>query len=285
MTCTPPDVPNRSSTSRALLRPAPTALALAAVLVSVPPLAGAPDSPFTLANEARERGVRFVQKNFATEMKYPFETLGGAAAAFDYDNDGFVDLLFLNGAPSPEHVRTDPATFNRLYRNTGKGQFEDVTEASGLSGAGIKGYPQGVATGDYDNDGRVDVLVTNFGDNVLYRNEGGGKFVDVTARAGVAMPRHPLKASAAWLDYDNDGWLDLFVTHYFDWTFARQRRRLVRQAREGLPHLLRSRRVQAVAQRPAAQQRRRHLHRRIGEDRPEQVRGQGDGRRHRGLRR
>ena len=164
--------------------------------------------------------MRFVQKNFATDMKYPFETLGGAVAALDYDNDGRVDLLFLNGAPSPEHVRTDPATFNRLFRNTGGGRFVDVTLESGLSGAGIKGYPQGVAVGDYDNDGHVDVLVTNYGDNVLYHNEGNGRFTDVTARAGVAMPRYPLKASAAFLDFDNDGWLDLFVTHYFQWTLA-----------------------------------------------------------------
>ena len=95
-----------------------------------------------------------------------------------------------------------------------------MTLESGLSGAGIKGYPQGVAVGDYDNDGYVDVLVTNYGDNVLYHNDGNGHFTDVTAKAGVAMPRHPLKASAALLDYDNDGWLDLFVTHYFQWTFA-----------------------------------------------------------------
>jgi hypothetical protein len=196
------------------------ALALGAALLAVAHLLATPDSSFTLVNEARARGVRFVNNNFATEMKYPFETLGGAAAALDYDNDGWVDLLFLNGAPSPEHLRTDPATFNRLFRNTGKGRFEDVTLASGLSGEGIKGYPQGVATGDYDNDGDADVLVTNYGDNVLYRNEGGGRFSNVTARAGVAMPRHPFKASAAFLDYDNDGWLDIFVTHYFEWTFA-----------------------------------------------------------------
>jgi hypothetical protein len=195
--------------SLALLSPAPT--------VGAPP---APPPPFLLVNEAEARGVHFAQKNFATEFKYPFETLGGAVAALDYDRDGFVDLLFLNGAPSPEHVRTDPASFNRLFRNTGNGHFVDVTLESGLSGAGIKGYPQGVAVGDYDNDGYPDVLVTNYGDNVLYHNDGHGHFTDVTARAGVAMPRHPLKASAAWLDYDNDGWLDLFVTHYFQWTLA-----------------------------------------------------------------
>ena len=196
------------------------ALGLAALLSAPPASNGASDQPFSLVNEAEARGVHFVEKNFATDMKYPFETLGGAVAALDYDNDGWVDLLFLNGAPSPEHLRTDPSSFNRLFRNTGRGRFVDVTLESGLSGAGIKGYPQGVAVGDYDNDGFVDVLVTNYGDNVLYHNDGNGHFTDVTARAGVAMPRHPLKASAAWLDYDNDGSLDLFVTHYFQWTFA-----------------------------------------------------------------
>jgi len=193
----------------------------AALLAAAAPRASDPQQrPFTLVDEAAARGVRFTQLNFATEKKYPFETLGGAVAALDYDRDGWVDLLFLNGAPSPGHVRSDPASFNRLFRNTGHGRFVDVTAASGLSGEGVKGYPQGIAVGDYDNDGYEDVLVTNFGDNVLYHNERNGHFADVTARAGVAMPRHPFKASAAFLDYDNDGWLDIFVTHYFDWTFA-----------------------------------------------------------------
>ena len=198
----------------------PIGLCLSALLSCSAVTLGAPAPPLVLANEAEGRGVRFLQNNFATEMKYPFETLGGAVAALDYDDDGWVDLLFLNGAPSPEHVRDHPATFNRLFRNTGNGRFVDATLESGLSGAGVKGYPQGVAVGDYDNDGHVDVLVTSYGDNVLYHNEGDGRFADVTGTAGVAMPRHPLKASAAWLDYDNDGHLDLFVTHYFQWSFA-----------------------------------------------------------------
>jgi enediyne biosynthesis protein E4 len=207
-------------------RPAllPSSKPFAAVLLGLCPLAGAaavPQARFTLVNEAKARGVHFVQDNHATPQKYPFETLGGAVAALDYNNDGWVDLLFLNGAPSPSHVRTDPATFNRLFKNTGHGSFVDVTAESGLSGEGLKGYPQGVAIADYDNDGFEDVLVTTYGDNVLYHNDGSGHFTDVTAKAGVAMPAHPLKASAAWLDFDNDGYLDLFVTHYFDWTLER----------------------------------------------------------------
>ncbi|MBP1596754.1 MAG: hypothetical protein H6Q05_2131 [Acidobacteria bacterium] len=174
---------------------------------------------FTLENVAAAAKLDFRQINFATEMKYPFETMGGAVAALDYDNNGFVDLFFLNGSPSPEHLRTDPACFNRLYKNNGNGTFSDVTEPAGLTGRGIKGYPQGIATGDYDNDGFVDIFVTNYGDNVLYHNNGDGTFTDATARAGVGMSRHPFKASAAWLDADNDGFLDLFVTHYFQWTF------------------------------------------------------------------
>ncbi len=179
-----------------------------------------PAEPFLVENIAARAGLTFKENNFATETKYPFETMGGAVAAFDYDNDGYLDLLFLNGAPSPSHLRTTPDSYNRLYRNNGPGlSFTDVTESSGLSGKGIPGYPQGVAVGDYDNDGFEDVYVTNFGDNILYHNNGNGTFTDVTAKAGVAMSGHPFKASACWIDVDNDGLLDLFVTHYFDWTF------------------------------------------------------------------
>ncbi len=181
-------------------------------------------APDTVENIAGRAGLNFRQNNFATPSKYPFETMGGAVAALDYDNDGYLDLLFLNGAPSRAHMRTEPASFNRLYKNNGPGalSFTDVTATSGLSGEGVPGYPQGIAVGDYDNDGFVDVYVTNFGDNVLYRNNGDGTFSNVTGKSGTAMPGPPFKASACWIDADNDGWLDLFVTRYFDWTFKGQ---------------------------------------------------------------
>jgi hypothetical protein len=201
-----------------LLRAA-AALCFSALLAAPGSETNKASDPFLFENMGERAGLNFRQVNFATDYKYPFETLGGAVAALDYNNDGSVDLFFLNGAPSPGHVRTDPASFNRLYKNNGDGTFSDVTDASGLSGKGIKGYPQGVAVGDYDNDGFVDIYVTNYGDCVLYHNNGDGTFTDVTAKAGVAMARHPFKASACWLDADNDGDLDLFVTHYFQWTF------------------------------------------------------------------
>ncbi|HXK60194.1 MAG TPA: VCBS repeat-containing protein, partial [Acidobacteriota bacterium] len=175
--------------------------------------------PFEVEELAERAGLRFRQNNFATPQKFPFETMGGAVAALDFNNDDLVDLLFLNGAPSPGHRRTSADSWNRLYRNDGDLKFTDVTSGSGLEGADVVGYPQGVAIGDFDNDGFVDVFVTNYGDNVLYRNQGNGTFKDVTRAAGVGKTRHPFKASACWLDYDNDGWLDLFVTHYFHWTF------------------------------------------------------------------
>ena len=91
---------------------------------------------FVLTNVAAEAGLQFKQNNFATEKKYPFETLGGAVAVLDFDNDGALDLLFLNGSPSPDHLKADAQSLNRLYRNTGKGVFVDVTRQSGLSGIG-----------------------------------------------------------------------------------------------------------------------------------------------------
>jgi hypothetical protein len=161
----------------------------------------------------------------ATPEKYLVETMGGGVALFDFDNDGRLDLFFVNGGSlvlrpgrSTLVQRSAPTDFNRLYRNLGGRRFEDVTEKAGLTGSG-HGYGMGAATGDFDNDGFVDLFVTCLGRNVLYRNTGNGAFEDVTARAGVAGGGW--SASAGFFDYDNDGFLDLFVTRYLDWDFSR----------------------------------------------------------------
>ena len=149
--------------------------------------------------------------------------MGGGVALLDFDNDGDLDVFFTNGAriddPMPRGKlpqKAGAAYWNRLYANDGNWKFTDVTERSGLAGAST-GYGMGVAVGDYDNDGFVDLYLTSFGRNSLYRNRGDGTFEDVTAKAGVGASGW--STSAGFVDYNNDGRLDLFVTRYLDWTF------------------------------------------------------------------
>jgi hypothetical protein len=157
-----------------------------------------------------------------TSRKYLIETMGGGVAALDYDGDGRQDLFFVNGAKLADPMRrdglpdkSDPRYWNRLYRNGGHGEFQDVTEAAGVRG---RGYGMGVATGDYDNDGRPDLYVTGYGGNILYHNEGNGRFRDVTESAGVSAGGW--STGAVFVDYDRDGRLDLFVARYLAWDFA-----------------------------------------------------------------
>jgi hypothetical protein len=147
--------------------------------------------------------------------------MGSGAALFDYDADGDLDVYAVQGArlAGPAAPGGAPLPANRLFRNDagasdgGGLRFTDVTDEAGV---GDTGCGMGSAVSDYDNDGDLDLYVTNFGDNVLYENQGDGTFADVTARAGVAVAR--FSASAAFLDYDHDGDLDLFVTTYVDFT-------------------------------------------------------------------
>jgi hypothetical protein len=142
--------------------------------------------------------------------------MGGGAAFFDYDNDGHQDLLFVNSTYWPGHAPpgVQPPTA-ALYHNDGRGHFTDVTAGSGLD---VSLYGMGVAIGDYDNDGLPDVFISCVGANHLFHNEGHGKFRDATAAAGVSGSGKDWSTSCAWLDYDNDGKLDLFVCNYVRWS-------------------------------------------------------------------
>src|SRR6202790_1294816 len=139
------------------------------------------------------RGIDFILQNSPTPNKFLIETMPGGVALFDYNNDGLLDIFFINGGDNTQAVgggasfhRSNPKYWNRLYRQNKDGSFTDVTEEAGLANAGDKNYGMGVAIGDYDNDGNEDIFVTNYGQNVLYHNNGNGTFTDVTAKAGVA---------------------------------------------------------------------------------------------------
>lgn len=161
-------------------------------------------------------GVHFVHQNGANGEKLLPETMGSGCGFFDFDNDGDQDLLLVNSAhwPSPQPAPQPRPTMG-LYRNDGKGSFTDVTVGSGLD---LTCYGMGVAFGDYDNDGLVDVYITALGPNFLLRNLGNGKFKDVTAACNVAGGADTWSTSAAFFDYDNDGDLDLFVGNYIVWS-------------------------------------------------------------------
>ena len=161
-------------------------------------------------------GIAFHHFNGAYGDKLLPETMGGGVAFLDFDHDGDADLLFINGTGWPWKAKPGPSGATMaLYRNDGKGRFEDVTRGSGLD---VSFYGMAPAVGDFDNDGLVDLFVTGVGGNRLFRNLGGGKFTEVTATAGVAGPANGWSTCAAWLDYDNDGRLDLFVGYYVKWS-------------------------------------------------------------------
>jgi hypothetical protein len=179
--------------------------------------------PIRFEEIAHKSGLNFRLQNGATGKLHQIELMLGGVAAFDFDNDGCVDLYFTNGAAIPSLKKTGPEFYNRLYRNKCDGTFEDVTEKSGTAG---EGYSIAVATADFDNDGRADIFVAGVNRNILYRNLGGGRFADVTAGAGLSGidPQFGKMwaVSAGWLDYDNDGWLDLFVSNYVAWDAAKE---------------------------------------------------------------
>jgi hypothetical protein len=185
----------------------------------IPELAAQDASAIKFVNRQKSSGVEFVLDNYPTENKPVIDSVLGGVALLDYDNDGYLDIFFTNGATIPALTKDGPRFYNRLYHNNHDGTFTDVTEKAGLRG---EGYSMGVAAADYDNDGWTDLYVTGVNRNFLYHNNGDGTFTDVTAHAGVpaitATGKKLWSVSAAWVDYDNDGLLDLFVNSYLDWT-------------------------------------------------------------------
>jgi hypothetical protein len=157
-------------------------------------------------------GIHFVHNNGAFGKKWLPETMGPGVAFLDYDNDGWQDILFVNGTAWPGHPgRHSTLT---LYHNNHDGTFTDVTQKSGLA---VEMYGMGIAIGDFDNDGYDDIFVTALGQSHLFRNNGDGTFTDVTKKAGLWGPNE-FSTSAAWVDYDRDGHLDLLVANYLQWS-------------------------------------------------------------------
>lgn len=176
--------------------------------------AASPKGAIRFRDATRETGITFVHTDGSSGRRYIVETVCCGLATFDYDGDGDVDIYFLSGAPLPGAAAKRAPT-NELWRNDGGFRFTNVTREAGVGDAG---YGLGVAIGDYDGDGWQDIFVNNFGPCVLYRNRGDGTFSDVSARAGV-VGRGRVGAGASFLDIDADGDLDLFVSHYIDFSF------------------------------------------------------------------
>jgi hypothetical protein len=200
------------------MRPAMVSLLVVLLAGALAPAAPPTFDPVVFEEVAVARGLRFVTNPARTPRKHQPETMVAGVALLDFDGDGWLDVYAVNGATMPGLVKAGPEFHNRLFRNDGKGSFADVTEKAGVAG---HGYDLGVATGDFDNDGRTDLFVAGLRRNTLFRNRGDGTFADVTAAAGLMHPDQgpgtPWAVAGAFLDYDRDGWLDLFVSNYVVW--------------------------------------------------------------------
>ena len=187
--------------------------AIAAALGVVTLAANQLGTQLTFTDVTRQAGITFVHHNGAAGDKWYPELFGGGVAVLDIDGDRWPDLLFVNGRDWPA---TGRGARHGLYRNNRDGTFRDVLAGSGLDTANV--YGLGAAVADYDNDGRDDFFLTTADGGRLFHNEGNGRFSDVTARAGIR--NSDFTVSAAWLDYDRDGLVDLFIGNYVQWSPA-----------------------------------------------------------------
>jgi len=170
------------------------------------------DAGVTFQDVTAKAGIHFIHNNGAFGKKFLPETVGPGVAFIDYDNDGWPDIFLVNGTDWPGHGQKH--TTSKLYHNNHDGTFTDVTHKAGLD---VEMYGIGVAVGDYDNDGYDDLFVTAYGQSHLFHNNGNGTFTDVTQKAGLGGVKE-FSTSAAWVDYDKDGKLDLVVGNYVQWT-------------------------------------------------------------------
>lgn len=163
-----------------------------------------------------QSGIDFIHSIGDDDLDNIIESVGGGASFLDYDQDGFIDLFVCSGNwvdGFSKGNKTENSSGNRLYRNKGDGTFKDVTQKAGLN---TKNYGMGVTVGDMDNDGYPDLFISNYGPNTLYKNNGDGTFTDISRKAGISGTRE-CSVGAAWLDYDNDGFLDLYVGNYLNY--------------------------------------------------------------------
>jgi hypothetical protein len=189
---------------------------VAAAGVARSPLFGAPEAkadgiPIFQEIAPSASGITWVHDNAMSDKRWLPETLGPGCAFFDYDNDGWMDILLVNSGTA-DFFKPKAPLRHALYKNNRDGSFTDVTAKAGLT-ADV--FAQGVAVGDYDNDGNADVLITAYGRTVLYKNNGNGTFTDVTEKSGLNL--NGWTTSAVWFDFDNDGLLDLFVCSFVDY--------------------------------------------------------------------
>jgi hypothetical protein len=174
------------------------------------PITGGQPAAIRFTDVTAQSGITF-RHVAAPEKKYLVESMSGGLAVFDYDNDGYLDIYFVNSL-NVDLMKSGGKTRSLLYRNNGNGAFTDVTDKAGV---GDIGWGMGAAVGDYNNDGSSDLYVTCLGQDHLFKNNGDGTFTDVTKTAGVSDPRW--STGAAFVDYDHDGWLDLIVPNYVDY--------------------------------------------------------------------
>src|SRR2546428_12877355 len=170
--------------------------------------------PVRFTDVRETAGITWQQDATASDQKYYLETMGTGLGWIDYDQDGLLDLYLVQSAATDIYKPPRPL-HSALYRNNGDGTFTDVTAKAGVGSEGL--YGQGFAIAVFDNAGYPDMYVTGYGRAILYHNNGDGTFTDVTAKAGVA-DEGQWSTSAGWFDYDKDGWLDLVVTNYIEWT-------------------------------------------------------------------